>query len=412
MKILIITLFYPPEPLKIFSDLAENLFAIGHDVTVLTTFPNHPKGKVYTGYSNTWPKSDVLNGVRVIRVPFYPNRSRSAIKRTLSYLSFMVMTCLFGPWLIPRSDIIYSVEPPSSALTAWFLSKLWHVPFVYEILDMWPESLRDSGMLTNQKALEFVGWFCRWLYRQAAALRVVSEGQQKNLLIKGVPQNKVFLIPVWIDTEYYAPMEFDLELASELGVVGNFNIVYTGNLGTAQGLETVLSAADELRALPEVQFLIFGDGVEGSLLRKKVEQMGLKNIKFMGSYPNSSMKRVCSIADCLLVHLHDKPAFCMAIPHKILSYLACGKPIIAAVKGDGAEVIYTANAGIICKPNDSAELAQAIRVLLKMNLSERSLLGHNGRLAAISTFKMTSLVKKIEQMLVQIIQQDDLDLKK
>jgi len=404
MKILIVTLYYPPEPLKIISDLAEGLCAIGHDVTVLTAFPSYPVGKIYTGYSNTWPKCELLNGVRVIRVPFYPNHSSSAIKRTLSYLSFMVMACVFGPWLIPRTDIIYAIEQPSSVVAAWFLGKLWRVPFIYEIWDMWPETLRDSGMITNRNALGFVGWLCRWLYTHAAALRVTSEGKQKNLLIKGVPLNKVFLIPCWVDTDWYAPVEYDLELAKEIGALGYFNVVYTGNLGTAQGIETVLSSAEELYDLPEVQFLIFGDGVEGLLLRNKAKQMGLKNIKFMGSYPNSSMKRVCSIADCMLVHLLDTPAFRMDIPHKILSYLACGKPIIGALIGDGAEVICTANAGIICNPDDSAELTRIIRVFLKMPQSERLLLGQNGRLAAKLRFEMTFLIKKIDRMLVQIIQ--------
>jgi len=314
MKVLIITLFYTPEPLKIFSDLAEGLCAIGHDVTVLTTFPNHPAGKIYPSYSNTWPKIEMINGIRVIRVPFYPNRSRSSIKRIFSYLSFMVMACVFGPWLISRPDIIYTAGPPSSGVAAWFFGKLWHIPFVYEILDMWPESLPDSGMLTNRKAIGFVSWFCQWLYMHAAALRVISEGQQDNLLVKGVPQNKIFLIPVWVDCDWYAPMEYDLELAGQIGAIGYFNVVYTGNLGTAQGIETVLLAAGELHDFPEVQFLIFGDGAKSPLLRKKAELMGLKNIKFMGSYPNSSMKRVCSVADCMLVHLRDTPAFRMAIP--------------------------------------------------------------------------------------------------
>jgi glycosyltransferase involved in cell wall biosynthesis len=408
MKILIITIFYPPEPLKIFSDLAEGLSDLGHEVTVLTTFPNHPSGKIYRGYSNTWPKRNIIKGVRIIRVPFYPNRTHSSIYRTLSYLSFLISICVFGPWLSSRPDIIYTVEPPSSGCAALFLGKLWRAPIVYEILDMWPETLCDIGMLTNKKLLALVGWFCHGLYKRAAALRVIAEGQKNNLLFKGVPEDKIFHIPNWVDTSYYEPMEYDLELAKEIGASGYCNVVYTGNLGRAQRLETVLGAAEKLRDIPKVQFLMFGDGTDGQFLRQKAYEMGLKNIRFMGSYPSDKMKRVCSIADCMLIHLHDKPAFRMAIPHKILSYLACGKPIIAAIKGDGADMIRLSNAGMICNPDDSDALSKIIREFLELPQAKRTFMGHNGRQMALSHFEKSVLVNKINNMLVQIIQRSKL----
>ncbi len=196
MRILILTQWYPPEPALLLQELAQTLHELGHDIEVLTGFPNYPAGVVYPGYCIRPWQRQTLAGIPLVRVPLYPNHSKSGLRRILNYVSFALSAALLGPWLSQRPDVIFVYHPPLTiGLPAWVLSRIWRVPFVYQIQDMWPETLAATGMLNSPRVLNLVGAVAQWVYRSAAALLVISPGFRDNLLAKGVTESTIHVIP-------------------------------------------------------------------------------------------------------------------------------------------------------------------------------------------------------------------------
>ena len=404
MRILILTQWYPPEPQKLQSDLAQTLQSLGHDVTVLTGFPNWPSGKLFPGYRLKHWQRENLDGVSLIRVPLYPDHSRSVFKRILNYVSFAASAALLGPWLAPRPDVIHVVHPPVAVgVAGWLISCLWRVPFTFEIQDMWPETLRATGMVNSEHALSLVGWFAKWVYNRAAAIRVISPGFRDNLLSKGVPPEKVHVISNWVDTDFYKPMKPDPELALKLGLTGRFNIMYAGTIGLAQKLDTVLDTACLLQDLPDIQFVLVGDGIELPRLQETARARELHNVRFLGRYPGDAMPGFYALADVLLVHLRDDPLFRITIPHKTMTYLASGKPMLAAMEGDVADMVRSAQAGLTCPPDNPEALADAVRRFHSMPHQQMVEIGQNGRHAACELYSRQHLVEEIARMLKSVV---------
>ena len=404
MKILILTQWYPPEPQEFLSELAESLREFGHDVTVLTGFPNWPSGKLYPGYRIRLWQREHIRGIPIIRVPLYPDHSHSAFLRIINFLSFLMSAVVLGSWLIPRVDVIHVIHPPlTMGGAAWVLSRLHRIPFTYEIQDMWPETLRATGMLNNEQALALVGMFAKWVYRCTKIIRVISPGFKANLVNKGVHPDKIRVISNWVDTDFFRPFPPDFALAQQFGFNGVFNVVFTGTIGLAQGLETVLEAALLLRDLPEIQFVLIGDGADLEHLQGIATERQIANVRFLGRHPANLMPRFNALADVLFLHLRDDPLFRITIPHKIFTYLASGKAILGAVSGDAAEVISNAQAGVVCPPADPKALAEAVRMLYHLTPSERQTMGENGRRAAEELYGRAPLISQVEKMLKEAV---------
>ncbi|GAB4511460.1 MAG: glycosyltransferase family 4 protein [Anaerolineae bacterium] len=405
MRVLILSFFYHPEPndIKIHT-LAKTLVERGHEVTAITTFPNYPDGVIYPGYKQKlWQRED-KDGVRLIRVPLYPNHSRSSIKRALSYLSFMVSLAVLAPFLMgKRPHVMWVYHPPlTTGLAGWWVSLLRRVPFVYEIQDMWPETLVSTGMFSNQRALRWVAAGAMFIYRRAAAITVNSPGFQQNLIDKGVPAEKVHVALTWADETIYRPVARDAAVGAAHHLEGRFNVIFGGNMGLAQGLESVIKAAALLHDQPEIQFVFIGDGVALPELQAQVRERALTNIRFIERQPAENMPQFFAWGDALLVTLKDDPLFAITIPAKITSYLACGRPIVCAVRGDGANLVQAAGAGIICPPEDASALAKAIMSLYTMARSEREALGAAGRQYFLAHFTHNTLIDRYEALFEQI----------
>jgi glycosyltransferase involved in cell wall biosynthesis len=408
MKILIVTQWYPPEPMKIYGELANTLHDLGNEVTVLTGLPNWPSGVLFPGYKPKLWQEEQMNGIRVIRVWLYPDHSRSAIKRTLNLVSFCFSSMLLSPFLCSRPDIIYLVTPPITAgVAVMLLSKIWRVPYVLEIQDMWPESLRATGLVSNPMALRLVSAAARILYRHSSGIRVISNGFRKNLLGKGVPGSKVHVISNWVDTECYRPVSAETGSESETIFAGKFTVMYAGTIGLAQGLEVVLDAALLLRDDPGIQLVLVGDGLELDGLRARAAREQIANVKFLGRLPGERMPGLFACADVLLVHLRPDPLFSLTIPHKIFAYLATGKPVLAAMDGDPAAVIENAKAGLTCSPGDAAAMAEAVKRFFGMSAEERATMGCNGRRAACESFGKEQLVGQINKLLARVLGLDE-----
>ena len=400
MRVLLLTQWFPPEPQRLLLEIALSLRDAGHEVTVLTGFPNFPAGKLYPGYRLRFFQREQIEGVPVIRVPLYPDHSRSAIKRALNIASFAFSAAILGPWLIPRVDVIHVIHPPPTvALPAWILSRVKGVPFTYEIQDMWPETLRSTGMVHSERVLGWIGRFAKWAYSRAAAIRVISPGFRDNLVAKGVPAEKIHVISNWVDTDFYRPLDPDPQLAKQLGLAGRFNIMFAGMMGPAQNLETVVEAASLLDDLPDVQFVLVGDGNDVPRLRQLVERRGLANVKFLGRFPSEEMSGLYALADVLLIHLRDDPLFRITIPHKTFEYMASEKPILAAVEGDVAAVVQAAGAGLTCPQGNPKALAETVRRFHAMPAAGRQAMAANGRRVACECYARGAVTNQIVEML-------------
>jgi colanic acid biosynthesis glycosyl transferase WcaI len=404
VKILFLTQWYPPEPGLLQQELAQTLMQRGHSVTVLTGFPNFPTGKVYPGYRVRPLHRETIAGVPVVRVPLYPDHSRSAIKRVVNYASFALAAALLGRGVVDRPDVIFVYHPPLTiGFPAYVLSRLWGIPFVYQIQDMWPETLSATGMLTNESMLQMVGKFATWVYDKADALCVISPGFRDNLVQKAVPPGKIHVIPNWVDLDSYHVAEPDPDLAVSTGLDGRFNVMFAGIIGRAQELEVVLRAAEALVDLESVQFVLVGDGVALPELEAEARNRGIANVVFLGRYPQESMPALFALADVLLVHLRDDPLFRITIPHKILTYLASAKPILAAVAGDASDVVLQAGAGVACAPGDPDALAQAVRRLYHSDPAELQVMGENGREAAKMCYSRERVVARVEEVITGVV---------
>jgi glycosyltransferase involved in cell wall biosynthesis len=344
----------------------------------------------------------MLAGVPVIRVPLYLDHSLSSLKRVLNYVSFALSSWILGFWLAPRPNVIFVYHPPLTiGLPAWILSRLWRVRFVYQIQDMWPETLSATGMIKNRHLLSMAGRFALWVYAKAHSILAISPGFKKNLIGKGIPAEKVQVIPNWMEGDLSEGIDPDTKLAQGLGLAGRFNIMFAGNIGEAQGLETVLEAAKLLEGLPEIQFLFIGDGIALPRLEKIAGAQLISNVRFLGRFPHDAMPGLYALADVLLVHLRDDPLFRITVPHKILSYMGSGKPILAALVGDGADLVTYAGAGISCLPGKPEALAAAVRDFLRMSADERKAMGERGLQTVQTRFNREVLIAKIEKVLMQ-----------
>jgi len=407
MRILVLSQWYVPEPDFKIHPLGRDLVIRGHRVTTITGFPNYPGGKVYPGYHIRWRQWKQCDGVRVLRLPLYPDHSRSAVKRVANYLSFAASASLLGPLLSGPADVMWVYHPPLTVgIPAWWIGLLRRVPFVYEIQDMWPETVAVTELMSSKHAVACLGRLARFVYRRAAAITVISPGFKRNLISKGVPAEKIHVIPNWADEDIYRPVPRDENLAAEHGLTGRFNVVYGGNMGAAQGLHNVIEAATLLRDLPEVQFVFIGDGVDKDALLQMARERELKNVRFLGRQPAEEMPLFFALADVLLVHLKRDPLFEITIPSKTLAYLACGRPILGVVAGDAADVIRQAGAGITCPQEDPAALAQKVRTFYAMSSDEREAMGRAGRQAFLANYTHQILVDRYEKLFREVMKQN------
>jgi glycosyltransferase involved in cell wall biosynthesis len=401
MRILLVTTCFLPEPHRLLAELATTLHERGHHVAVLTGFPHWPAGKLYPEYKIRLFAAEEIESIPIYRVPMYPDHSSSALKRMVNAMSFALSATLVAPWRLPRFDVIHAISPLFTMLPAWLLSRIWRVPFTYDVEDMFPESLASTGMLSNPLILGLIGQFAKVMYGRAAAIRVVSPGFRLNLERKGVPPERIHVISNWVDTELYRALPHN-HLVEDSRLQGKLNVMFAGNVGLAQGLEVVLRAAQLLTDLP-VNFVIVGDGVDLPRLKRIQDQERIGNVIFLGRFDPEEMPLILCQADVLLAHLRDDPLFRVTIPHKILTYLAAGRPILAAVTGDSADIIRNTSAGVVCEPDNPQTMATAVRMLYSLPRTRLEQFGYYGRSAACSMYSKEHLIAEVDAMLREVV---------
>lgn len=389
------TQWFDPEPTFKGLLFAKELKKAGHDVEVVTGFPNYPGGKVYDGYKISFYQKEEIDGVVIHRVPIYPSHDQSAFKRILNYVSFATSSFL-GALIKTRGiDVIYSYHPPlTTSLSAVMVGFFKRVPVVVDIQDLWPDTLAATGMVNNKHVLGVVDWLCKFVYKRARKVIVLSPGFKTRLISRGVLESKVEVIYNWCnESALYDFEQTDVCLPQN----GNLNLLFAGNLGFAQGLPAIVDAAEILqRDGSNVNIVFLGDGVEKVAAQKRANEKSLSNVFFL---PRVSMQQVgglLSQADMLLVHLNDDELFRITIPSRTQANLAIGKPIVMGVKGDAADLVDKADAGVGCEPNNPNSLASAIKTLAEMSEVERAAVGEK---AKSFYFKELSLSRGIQHFI-------------
>lgn len=380
MRILILTQFFEPEPTFKGLAFARELVAQGHEVRVLTGYPNYPGGTLYPGYRIRGVKREVMEGIPVTRVPLYPSHSHSKIGRILNYVSFGAASMAAGCLMRWRPDVLYVYHPPATTgIAGAIISAVRRIPFVLEIQDLWPDSLRATGMINNDRVLQLVGMCMRWVYRRASGIIGQSPGFMTHLANAGVPEEKRHLIYNWCN-------ETALNARSETGwnppaeFTGRFTIGFAGNLGKAQGLDALLDAAALIQQKhPDILLFFVGNGMETDRLKQRAAEMKLANTLFLPVMPMHEIGGVLEVADALLVHLRRDPLFEITVPGKTQAYMFAGKPIIMGVAGDAADLVTQAQCGIIAAPDDATSLAHAMIEMFRLTPAERAAMGERGR---------------------------------
>lgn len=378
MRILLFTQWFDPEPAFKGMLFARKLAALGHEVEVLTGFPNYPGGKIYPGYRIRLWARERLDGIDVLRVALYPSHDNSALHRIFNYASFGILAAALGTALIRKPDVMYVYHPPISVgFAAVVIGFLRRIPFVYDIQDLWPDTVAASGMMSNPAALGLLGGLCKFVYRRASHITVLSPGFKAILAKRGVPRGKMDVIYNWCDETAFTSTSRPV---TRLGTADRFGILFAGTMGLAQGLDSVLLAAQICRTtVPVAQFFFMGGGVERTRLERMAGDMQLDNVRFLPRQPMQAMGRVLAGADALLVHLKDDPLFRITIPSKTQAYLAAGKPIIMGVRGDAASLVKQSQSGVFCEPGDPQSIANAVKELVDAGRENLAAMGRSGR---------------------------------
>ncbi|OGQ82315.1 MAG: hypothetical protein A2289_02425 [Deltaproteobacteria bacterium RIFOXYA12_FULL_58_15] len=407
MKILFVSQYYPPEsnaPANRVSALAAFWAEQGEQVSVLTGFPNHPEGQVYPGYRAWFPTKGYHDGVRVIRTPIFASANRGIWLRSATYASFFASASVLGPLLADRPDVVIATSPQLlvGVAGAW-LARMWRRPFVLEIRDLWPDSIVAVNALpAGHPVIQGLHRVERQLYHQADHIVVLTEAFKRILNSRGVSESKLTVIPNGLDTELF---DANVQPGDPVGhndpYVGRFVVCYAGTVGMAHGLGTLLQAAHLLVDIPEVLFIVAGEGAEREELEARVRQDGLTNVRFIGRLPREKIPGLLRRADVVLVMLRASELFRTVIPSKIFEAMGCARPILLGVDGEVRELIEKAGCGVFFQPDDAQALAMAVRDLVRDD-ARRCEMGAAGRVFALARYDRRELSARYLAVLRQL----------
>lgn len=401
MKVLIVTQYFLPENFK-GNDIAFELQKRGYDVTVLTGIPNYPKGDFFEGYNYFKKRRENINGVKVIRTFLIPRGKNTATFLFLNYFSWAFFASLYVVYLsiFKKFDriIVQQLSPVTMGLPAIIYKKLRKTPVYFWVLDLWPESLTAAGGINNKKILWAFTKIVQFLYRNSDKILISSKGFRESIIKKGDFAEKITYFPNWADLA----LTENTEKTQTPKLNKKFKIMFAGNIGTAQDLDTVLEAFKLLKEqnISTIQLLILGDGREKSRLESWVKEQKLNDIiQFLGKKPIETMPQYFAEADCMLVSLKDEPIFNLTLPAKIQAYMSQRKPIIAVMNGEGYDTILEADCGFSVKAGDAQALASAIINISALNPEIRNKLGENGYQYYSDHFRFEQCINNLEKII-------------
>lgn len=399
MKILVVCQYYWPEPFRI-NVICEKLAERGHEVFVVTGEPNYPEGEIYPGYENHQKADEVMNGVRVHRCPIAPRRN-GAFRRAVNYYSFVKKAwayldsdkCVSSDGTPFDAVFVYQLSPVMMAVPAIRYGKKHSVPTALYVLDLWPESLVAGGVKRSSPVFAHFKRVSKRIYRGIDKLFVTSRFFKSYLTEEfGVDDGRVVYLPqyaegIFADIEPKAPGD-------------TFDLVFAGNVGAAQGVETILAAAEKLKGEP-VRIHIVGGGTELESLEAEAKEKKLDNVILYGRRPLEDMPEFYSMADAMLITLRADPFISRTLPGKMQSYMAAGRPIIGAIDGEAAEVIRAADCGFVGRAEDADELAK--NIMRFISSPRKAEMGSNSRRYYEEHFEESRFTEKLESELIALL---------
>lgn len=382
MNIAYFSHYFSPEigaPSARIHDLSRSWMRGGHNVDVVTCFPNHPEGKIYQGYKRSIYFYENIDGINVHRNWTYITANRGFIKKTIGHISFWLSSKIFSTKHLSGLDVVIGTSPTLfAAMAARGLARSKNIPFVMEVRDLWPGIFVDLGIITNKLIIHLLEAWELWMYRESQLIITVTESFRENIIRRGVDEKKVHVVPNGADVEFWQPIEFTHDLAEELGMVGKFVVLYIGAHGVSQALAAILESARLLKGNEDIVFLFVGAGSEKEKLVDLAQQGKLSNVVFRDPVTKQQVKEFYSIADVCLVPLRDIELFSTFIPSKMFEILAMERPIIASIKGEAEMVLKKSGGAIVTPPEDSQAIADAILDLYQ-NPERRREMGQRGR---------------------------------
>jgi glycosyltransferase involved in cell wall biosynthesis len=411
VNILYVSQYFPPEmgaPAGRVAEMSRLWVEDGHEVTVLTGFPNHPTGVVPFAYRRKFRHlvaHETYHGVDVVRSWLLPLPNRKAYERMLNYSSFCISSAATGMFL-RKPDLVIATSPQLLVgLSGWWLARLNGVPLVFEVRDLWPESLAAVGAGNENSVLHRgLAGIAGFLYRNCDRLVVVTPAFKDYLIRKWrVPEEKIFVVENGVDTRLFSGLTSNVGLRRELDADEKFVISYIGTIGAAHGLETLLEAASRLRdSAPQVLFLIVGEGAEKAHLISLARASGLDNVRFADQQPREKIPAYIAASDACLVLLKKTELFKTVLPTKMLEFMSCGRPVILGVDGHARRVLQQADAGLFVEPEDPAALADAVMKLAADPVLRRSM-GRNGRQHILRCFSRRDSAKLFVDLLQDLL---------
>jgi glycosyltransferase involved in cell wall biosynthesis len=406
LHILFLTDNFPPEvnapASRTFEHCAEWVRA-GHQVTVITCAPNFPMGKVLGGYRNKLWQSEKMAGIRVIRVWSYMTANKGFGKRILDYQSFMV-TATLAALFVRGVDVIVGTSPqlftPCSAVV---VAGIKRVPWVFELRDLWPESIKAVGAMEDSAAIRALGRLAMWLYGKATRIVAVTHSFKTTLIERGVNGNKISVVTNGVDLSRFKPIPKDAALVQQLGLLDKFVAGYVGTHGLAHKLETLLDAAEMLRAVPNgarFHFVLLGDGAQKQAIKEDAARRGLDNVTFIDSVPKDQVARYWSLMDVSVIHLKKDEEFTKVIPSKLFECMGMGLPVLHGVAGESADIVREEGVGMVFEPQNAEQL---VAHLLTMQRDTLAYEGYRSRcLEAAKKYDRTTMAMTMLEVLTTI----------
>lgn len=409
MKIVFLTQWYPPEQAPIgymIRELAQTMIERGHQVTVITAFPNHPTGKVFGGYRKQWRLKELVSGVALWRMYLYTSPDRGKFSRILSFVSFT----LSSAWALlvhPRCDLIFAVfQPLSVGLTLPPVARLKRAKLVLNVQDLHPDAPIELGLIRSPLLVRILRWIERFGYRSANGLAVICDQFKKHCVERGARESGVAVIPNWIDIDEIRPGDRVNPFRTSLGLSPEHVVVlYAGTVGLVSGAEVALRAARALEEQhPEMRLVFVGEGPALDGLKMFVQREGVQNVIFAPFQPREILPQVQAVADISLVSmLRGKGK--ASVPSKVLGYMAAARPVIASVDGDSetASLVLKAGCGLVVEPEDGEALARAISNLVE-NREQCRQLGSKGRRYLEENFHRTTVTAKYAEFFEGLVE--------
>jgi len=401
MRILIVTQYYWPEVFRI-NDLTEEFVRRGHQVTVLTGVPNYPDGSVFSEYADNPNAYKTYKGVDIVRVPIVV-RGKGDFQLFLNYLTFIISSTVIGLFKLRKqsfdSIFVFQPSPITVGLPAIAFRYFKKSPLVFWVLDLWPDTLEAVGVVRSKIILSVIGRLVSFIYNHCDLLL----GQSKSFLPhiqKNSKNRRIEYFPSWADS---AIQQVQKNTNSSMKSGDNFNVMFTGNVGDSQDFPAILNAVDLLKENNSIHWTIVGDGRISGWLKKEIKKRGLEGVMTLaGRHPVEKMPEFFKQADALLVSLKDKPVYEMTIPGKLQAYLMSGKPILAMLSGEGANIVAESGCGITCTAGNWKCLADAVQKLYSMPETELVSMGEKGIDFSMKEFNREHLISKLENWLLEL----------